>query len=112
MKPKLDKNLFHEAGENGGLYHANWLLSQRFPKRLRPYFAHVPKVITRGLHHEASLMFAEAIAASSSRRFREMDVGHGDVQMQWLLSSLRVGKISKRANSRSKGGVKHYCGPM
>lgn len=92
VKPKLDKSLINEAGENGGLYHANWLLSQRFPKRLRPYFAHVPKVITRGLHHEASLMFAEALTLSSSRRFREMMIGNGDVQMQWLLSSLRVGR--------------------
>ena len=90
MRPVLDERLFNEAGENGGLYHANWLLSQRFPKRLRSYFSHVPKVITRGLHHEASLMFAEALVTSSSRAFRELKVGHGDVQMQWLLTSLRV----------------------
>lgn len=90
VKAILDPKLFTEAGENGGLYHANWLLSQRFPKRLRPYFAHVPKVITRGLHHEASLMFSEALTLSSSRQFREMNVGHGDIQMQWLLSSLKV----------------------
>lgn len=90
VRPKLDKTRFNDAGEVGGLYHANYLLSQRFPKRLRPYFAHVPKVITRGLHHEASLMFKEALHVSSSRRFREMMYGEGDVQMQWLLSSLRV----------------------
>ncbi|WWC59711.1 uncharacterized protein I303_102273 [Kwoniella dejecticola CBS 10117] len=83
-------NRFNDAGEVGGLYHANFLLSQRFPRRLRPYFAHVPKVITRGLHHEASLMFKEALADSSQRRFREMMLGEGDIQMQWLLTSLRV----------------------
>lgn len=36
-------------------------------------------------------MFAEAITSSTARRFRELNVGHGDVQMQWLLSSLKVG---------------------
>lgn len=77
----------------GGLYHANYLLSQRFPRRRRPYFAHAPKVITRGLHHESSLIFKEALTVSSSRRFREMKVGHGDTQMQWLLSHMRVSSI-------------------
>lgn len=65
VRPILDKTRFNDAGEVGGLYHANWLLSQRFPRRLRPYFAHVPKVITRGLHHEASLIFKEALFTSS-----------------------------------------------
>lgn len=90
VRPILDKKYFNEAGEVGGLYHANWLLSQRFPRRMRPYFAHVPKVITRGLHHEVSLMFKEALTTSSSRRFRELHKGEGDIQMQWLLTSLRV----------------------
>jgi 3-O-alpha-D-mannopyranosyl-alpha-D-mannopyranose xylosylphosphotransferase len=76
----------------GGLYHANWVLSQRYPRRLRPYFAHVPKVVTRGLHHEASLMFKETLLTSSKRRFREMMYGEGDIQMQWLLTSLRVSR--------------------
>ncbi|WWD21714.1 hypothetical protein CI109_106201 [Kwoniella shandongensis] len=90
VRPILDKSRFNDAGEVGGLYHANHILSQRFPRRLRPYFAHVPKVITRSLHHEASLMFKEDLAASSQRRFREMTLGEGDIQMQWLLTSLRV----------------------
>lgn len=83
----LHKALFNDAGESGGLYHANWLLSRRFPRRLRPYFAHVPKVITRGLHHEASLMFREALTISSQRKFREVMEGSGDIQIQWLLTS-------------------------
>jgi 3-O-alpha-D-mannopyranosyl-alpha-D-mannopyranose xylosylphosphotransferase len=90
VRPILDKKLINDAGESGGLYHANWLLSQRFPRRLRPYFAHVPKVITRGLHHEASLMFEEALTTSSQRKFRELPIGEGDVQMQWLLTALRI----------------------
>ncbi|KAL7419077.1 Xanthine phosphoribosyltransferase 1 [Cryptotrichosporon argae] len=88
--PKLQQRYFSNAGELGGLYHACWLLSQRFPKRRRPYFAHAPKVITRSLHHEASLMFKEALTQSGQRRFRELAMGHGDVQMQWMLTALRV----------------------
>jgi len=95
VRPILDETRFNDAGEVGGLYHANWLLSQRFPRRLRPYFAHVPKVITRGLHHEASLIFKEALFTSSQRRFRELSFGEGDIQMQWLLTSLRVGGGNK-----------------
>ena len=90
VRPLLDKKFLNNAGENGGLYHANWLLSQRFPKRLRPYFAHVPKVITRGLHHEASIMFEDAMTRSAQRKFRELADGEGDVQMQWLLTALRI----------------------
>lgn len=90
VKPLLDKAWINDAGEVGGLYHANWLLSQRFPRRLRPYFAHVPKVITRGLHHEASLMFEDALTAAGQRQFRELPIGEGNVQMQWLLTALRV----------------------
>ena len=90
VRPVLDKKMINNAGETGGLYHANYLLGQRFPKRLRPYFAHVPKVITRGLHHEASIMFEDALSTSAQRKFREMAVGEGDVQMQWLLTSLRI----------------------
>ena len=77
----------------GALYHANWLLSRRFPRRLRPYLSHVPKVITRVLHHEASLMFEEALTISSQRKIREMMSGEGDIQMQWLVTSLRVHSI-------------------
>jgi 3-O-alpha-D-mannopyranosyl-alpha-D-mannopyranose xylosylphosphotransferase len=91
VRPILDKTRINDAGEAGGLYHANYVLSKRFPRRLRPYFAHTPKVITRGLHHEASLIFKEDLFTSSRRRFREVTHGEGDIQMQWLLTSLRVG---------------------
>lgn len=90
IKPDIDDGHITDTGEMGGLYHANYLLSARFPKRKRPYFAHAPKVITRGLHQEASLMFKEALTLSSTRRFRELRIGNGDVQIQWLLTQLRV----------------------
>lgn len=90
ITPHLDKALVNDAGEVGSLIHANWLLSQRFPRRKRPYFAHAPKVVTRSMHHEASIMFEEALTTSSRRRFRELPIGEGDIQMQWLITSLKV----------------------
>lgn len=86
----LNRKNVNDAGETGGLWHANWLLSKRFPKRLRPYLPHVPKVVTRGLHHEAVLMFKDDLFRSTQRRFRESVKGEGDIQLQWLLISLRV----------------------
>lgn len=90
VRPVLDKRNLNDAGETGGLWHANYLLSKRFPKRLRPYLPHVPKVVTRSLHHEASLMFEDHLFNSTQRRFRESTKGTGDIQLQWLLISLRV----------------------
>jgi hypothetical protein len=40
------------------------------------------------------MMFREALTASSQRRFREVVKGEGDIQMQWLLSSLRVSMVT------------------
>jgi 3-O-alpha-D-mannopyranosyl-alpha-D-mannopyranose xylosylphosphotransferase len=90
VRPIIETWRQTEPGESGGLYHANVILSKRFPKRLRAYFAHAPKVITRNLHHEASIMFQDAITLSGTRRFREAKIGISDVQIQWLLTSLRV----------------------
>ena len=90
VKPVLDPDIAKEGGENGGLFHANWLISQRFPKRLRHYASHVPKVIQKALHHEANLMFPEAFAESGMRRFREKDQGPGDLQSLWLTIWLGV----------------------
>ena len=86
----MDPRNLNDAGETGGLWHANYLLSKRYPKRLRPYLPHVPKVVTRSLHHEAGLMFEEHLFNSTQRRFRESTKGAGDIQLQWLLISLRV----------------------
>ena len=86
----FNPKLITEAGENGGLVNANRLLSQRFPQRLRQYTAHVPKTISREMHHEASLMFRDALTASGVRRFREAAIGQGDVQTLWLTMHLRV----------------------
>lgn len=100
----------NDAGETGGLWHANFVLSKRFPKRLRPYLPHVPKVVTRSLHHEAALMFEKDLFVSTQRRFRESTRGVGDIQLQWLLISLRVSAWLDLTDIRLSGGEKHYYG--
>lgn len=110
VRPILDKKNLNDAGETGGLWHANYVLSKRFPKRLRPYLPHVPKAVTRGLHHEAALMFEKDLYISTQRQFRESKRGVGDIQMQWLLISLRVSGELNWAEGRSSDGEKLYCG--
>lgn len=116
VRPVLDRKNINDAGETGGLWHANYLLSRRFPKRLRPYLPHVPKVVTRTLHHEAVLMFKDELYTSTQRRFRESKAGRGDIQLQWLSISLRVRPshicitFAGRLNDRSNDGGRPYCG--
>lgn len=90
IQTHLNPNYFGFDGEYGGLFHANWLLSQRYPVRQRPFLEHVPKVITQSLQVEATLMFDNATTVSASKRFRELKIGHGDLQTQWLQNALRV----------------------
>lgn len=86
----LNPKFFGTDGELGGLFNANHLLSQRFPSVLRPHLEHVPKVITQSLQVEATLMFANMSTVSASKRFRELPIGHGDLQSQWLQVALRT----------------------
>lgn len=95
-RPVLDKKLFNDAGETGGLTHANYFLSRRFPRRRRHYVLHGPRVMSRNMHHEASIMFKDVFTASSSRRFRELTGGPPDVQMMFLMTSLKVGWVARR----------------
>ncbi|KLT40218.1 hypothetical protein CC85DRAFT_322156 [Cutaneotrichosporon oleaginosum] len=86
----LNPNYFGFDGEYGGLTHANHLLSQRYPAMARPHLEHVPKVITQSLQVETTLMFANMSTVSASKRFRELRIGHGDLQSQWLQVALRA----------------------
>ncbi|KLT42836.1 hypothetical protein CC85DRAFT_285184 [Cutaneotrichosporon oleaginosum] len=89
-RPVLDKKLFNDAGETGGLVHANYFLSKRYPRRRRPYILHGPRVMSRNMHHEASIMFKDALTGSSSRRFRELKDGPPDIQIMFLMTALKV----------------------
>ncbi|ORX35916.1 hypothetical protein BD324DRAFT_629532 [Kockovaella imperatae] len=103
---RLDPELITEPGENGGLFHANYLLSQRFPDRSRHYAAHVPKVISREIQNELGIMFKDKLFISGEKRFREMALGDGDIQTLWMNLHLRVSRcqIQRRDSHADNGG--------
>ncbi|GMK56901.1 hypothetical protein CspeluHIS016_0307410 [Cutaneotrichosporon spelunceum] len=82
----LDRKLFNDAGETGGLVHANHYLSRRFPRRRRPYIQHGPRVISRTMLHETTTMFKNVL---SSGRFRESK-NAPDIHVMWLMAALKV----------------------
>ncbi|BEJ06147.1 hypothetical protein CcaverHIS641_0306690 [Cutaneotrichosporon cavernicola] len=88
-KPVLSKKLFNDAGETSGLVHANHYLSNRFPRRRRPYVLHGPRVMSRTMLDEASIMFADVLKTSSARRFRELKHSP-DIHIMWLMTALKV----------------------
>ena len=90
VSPQLDPTKVTDTGEWGGLQHANYLLSQRFPERRRHYLHHLPKTLSKPIIHEAMHMFSEAIAVASSRPFREVNIGNGDIEMGFLVTHLRI----------------------
>ncbi|WVQ83148.1 hypothetical protein IAT38_005286 [Cryptococcus sp. DSM 104549] len=79
-----------DSGEWGALQHANQLLSARFSPLRRMYMHHLPKVQSRALLHEASVMWAGELSLAATRGFRESKKGAGDVEMAWLITHLRV----------------------
>lgn len=86
----LDPTKVTDTGEWGGLQHANYLLSRRFPDRSRHYLHHLPKTLSKPIIHEAMHMFGEEIALASSRPFREVTVGNGDIEMGFMVTHLRI----------------------
>lgn len=90
VTPTLDRTKSNDPGEWGGLEHANYLLSQRFPDRSRHYLHHLPKTLSKPIIHEAMHMFGADIAVASSRPFREATVGYGDIEMGFLVTHLRI----------------------
>jgi 3-O-alpha-D-mannopyranosyl-alpha-D-mannopyranose xylosylphosphotransferase len=90
VSPLLLPHLVSDPGEWGALQHANYLLSNRFYSKNRMYMAHVPKSMSLSLSHEASIMFADALALSATRGFRESKRGSGDVHFNWLVTHLHI----------------------
>jgi len=90
VRPDLDPIKFNDAGEWGGLQHANHLLSQRFPKRPRHYLHHLPKTLSMPIVHEAMHMYPNDIALASTRSFRELSIGSGDIELGFMVTHLRI----------------------
>ncbi|PCH36029.1 hypothetical protein WOLCODRAFT_28307 [Wolfiporia cocos MD-104 SS10] len=58
-------------GEWRGMGESNYLLSERFGRRHRPYVMHEAKIVSRALLAEARAMFPESFARSATHHFRE-----------------------------------------
>lgn len=90
VRPKFDKRYRTDGGETGSLMLANQVLGERYPKRLRPYLAHGPKVVMKSIHQEVAEVFAPQVHQSRLRRFRESSHGDGSVSFLWLASAYQV----------------------
>ncbi|KAJ9102336.1 hypothetical protein QFC21_002736 [Naganishia friedmannii] len=90
VKPILMPSKVSDNGEWGGLQHANWLISQRFPLRPRNYLNHLPKAIGGPLLQEASIMFASDLNVAAQRHFRESGYGVGDISTAFLTTHMRI----------------------
>ena len=92
VSPVIPTELRSSPGEWGGLHHAAFLLSRRFPtpEKGRMYIHHLPKVLSVSLLDEASILFAESLSLSATRGFRRSKRGLADVEMGWLVSQLRM----------------------
>ncbi|CCM00622.1 uncharacterized protein FIBRA_02658 [Fibroporia radiculosa] len=82
------------AGKNQGewrsLAESNFLLSNRFGARHRPYVAHEAKTVSRALLHEMTMMWPESFAQSALHHFRETEGGDGDVNAMFMHSHFVV----------------------
>lgn len=77
-------------GEWRSLGESNFLLSQRFGARYRPYVAHEAKTASRALLHEMEMMWPGSFARTATHRFRETMAGDGDVNSMFMHSHFVV----------------------
>ncbi|KAI0345638.1 hypothetical protein BDW22DRAFT_1481867 [Trametopsis cervina] len=82
--PDEDRNEWRSMGES------NFLLSERFGSRARPYVLHEAKSVSLSIVKELSVMWAEPFAAAVQHPFRETVSGSGDVSMLFLMSHFMV----------------------
>ncbi|KAH9933266.1 hypothetical protein B0H21DRAFT_835315 [Amylocystis lapponica] len=71
-------------GEWRSMGESNYLLSQRFGSRHRPYIVHEAKTVSRALLGELEAHWPDAFAASATHPFRETRIGTGDVNTLFL----------------------------
>lgn len=79
-------------GEWSGLQYANFLLSQRFGPRYRAYLAHISHVFSVSMLKEIQDQWPQALASSSSHRFRGEGDGQ-DVSMAFFMAHYVMEKL-------------------
>ncbi|KAI0366952.1 hypothetical protein BV20DRAFT_951200 [Pilatotrama ljubarskyi] len=73
-----DKPDDHVQGEWRSMGESNWLLSNRFGARHRPYVVHEAKAVSFAMIQELALVWPDAIAKTATHAFRETEGGDGD----------------------------------
>ncbi|TFY57965.1 hypothetical protein EVJ58_g6702 [Rhodofomes roseus] len=81
---KPDRPTTKVKGEWRSLGESNWLLSNRFGARSRPYVAHEAKPAGMHLLHELHTIWPEVFASSALHKFRETVMGDGDVNTMFM----------------------------
>ncbi|OSD02439.1 hypothetical protein PYCCODRAFT_1467800 [Trametes coccinea BRFM310] len=71
-------------GEWRSMGESNWLLSNRFGRRHRPYVVHEAKAVSAAIVHELGLVWPAEIAETATHRFRETEAGHGDFYLMFM----------------------------
>jgi len=81
---KPDRPTTRVMGEWRSLGESNWLLSNRFGARSRPYVAHEAKPAGMHLLHELHTIWPQVFASSALHKFRETVKGDGDVNTMFM----------------------------
>ncbi|KAI0629884.1 hypothetical protein C8Q77DRAFT_1065020 [Trametes polyzona] len=71
-------------GEWRSMMESNWLLSNRFGRRRRPYVVHEAKAVSFSILQEIALLWPDAIAKSATHAFRETEGGDGDFYQMFV----------------------------
>ncbi|KDQ61660.1 hypothetical protein JAAARDRAFT_518082 [Jaapia argillacea MUCL 33604] len=81
-----------QRGEWQPLRQSNYLISERFAHRSRPYLGHVAKSASMPLLREMAAIWPEEFAQTASRQFREVwrNGADGDIHTMFLLSHFVV----------------------
>ncbi|KAI0823219.1 hypothetical protein BC628DRAFT_1325337 [Trametes gibbosa] len=77
-------------GEWRSMGESNWLLSNRFGRRHRPYVVHEAKAVSFALLQEIALVWPDEIAKSATHAFRETEGGDGDFYQMFIFAHFTV----------------------
>ncbi|OJT14234.1 3-O-alpha-D-mannopyranosyl-alpha-D-mannopyranose xylosylphosphotransferase [Trametes pubescens] len=71
-------------GEWRSMGESNWLLSNRFGARSRPYVVHEAKATSFAILQEIALVWPDALAKTATHAFRETAAGDGDFYQMFI----------------------------
>ncbi|KAH9849530.1 hypothetical protein C2E23DRAFT_737200 [Lenzites betulinus] len=77
-------------GEWRSMGESNWLLSNRFGRRQRPYVVHEAKAVSFAILQEIALVWPDEIAKSATHAFRETEGGDGDFYQLFIFAHYLV----------------------